>query len=169
MPKLLTVSMCSKRTNKLPRSATSETPSPGHRKKFASQANVMGEIARNSQQEPSAHLRGNFAASSLNGSLSANCKRVMPADLVILATKFDTLRSILSSSVGKRRQQAADWTCSRRRVRNDERENGCENLLCHPTAVWLNSAPGPKSRRCQWSATSPMALRLSQRGTPPRS
>ena len=65
----------------------------------------MGEFARRngwcaiSPQEPSAHQSGNFSASSLNGSLSANCKRVMPADFVILATRFDTLRSIFSLCV----------------------------------------------------------------------
>ena len=53
--------------------------------------------------EPSAHQRGIFAASSLNGSLSANCKHVVPANLVILTTRFVTLRSIFSLCVAKRR------------------------------------------------------------------
>ena len=38
---------------------------------------------------------------SFNGLLPTSCKRVMPADFVILATKFVTLRSIFSLCVAK--------------------------------------------------------------------
>ena len=62
----------------------------------------MGEIARTngwcaiSPQEPSAHQRGNFAASCLNGSLSSNCKRVHAS--CRLCHLGDTKKSATASS-----------------------------------------------------------------------
>ena len=61
-------------------------------------------------QVPSAHQRGNFASSSLNCSLSAICKSVMPADFVILATSFDASHSIYSVRGEHVEKHAANWT-----------------------------------------------------------
>ena len=81
------------------------------------QATVMGDFARRTgwcamtPQKPSAHQRGTFASSSLNGSLSANCIRLTPADLVILATTCDALRSMLSFVRGENVEEHAYSVC----------------------------------------------------------